>query len=337
MTHQETAEEAFEVKKAVRHAVPQIMSIWGVTFSGKTFGAIMVAAGLVKMGGKVGVIDTENGRFSAYADDPDVQRVLPQGCYVIDLHPPFHPKRYIAAIHQLERDGCEVIIIDSGSHAWSEEGGALDMKERDKGWVQAKLWTKRFLAAIRYSNSHVIVALRAQEKTKILGTGKDQKYIPLGILPICDKAFPYDLGLAFSVDGEVDGKPATHLATPVKWPKAMNSLFNDWMPQLLTPEVGRKIREWNESGTAQDQWEPTRKRARATAEEGITAYKAFCASLTAPAKKAMGKALYDELLARAAEVDALTQAAAEEAGASVTPTDASEAPHGETVAQRSPL
>jgi hypothetical protein len=278
-------QEVFEIRRAVRRRVPQIMAIYGPTFSGKTFGALLLAAGLVEPGERIGFIDTENGRGSMYADDPDIQRLYPDSYELIELHPPFHPRRYIAANRQLVEAGCSLIITDSGSHAWEGEGGCQDIKEKDKAWNNAKLWNKRFSAALRYSPAHQIVCLRAQEKTKIVGQGRDQKYIPLGIMPICEKSFPFDLGLVFEVEGEVEGRPATHLAMPKKWPKAMNGLFNDWQPQLLTPEVGRKIREWNNSAGQETHADTLRKQARAASYEGLTAYSAFYNALKPADKK----------------------------------------------------
>jgi hypothetical protein len=277
--------EVFEVKTAVRHRTPVICSIWGPQFSGKTYSAIMLAAGLVEPGEKVGFIDTENGRGSMYADDPDVRRLLPQGYRVIELHPPFHPMRYIRANQQLVSEGCSLVITDSGSHAWEGDGGAQDIKEEDKGWNNAKLWTKRYKAALVYSPAHQVVCLRAQEKTKVVGTGKDQEYVPLGVQPICEKSFPYDMTVAFEVEGEIDGKPATHLARPKKWVKAMDDLFANWQPQLLTPAVGRRIREWNNGGASEDSTDRLRKNARAAATTGMTAYKSFFGALTAAEKR----------------------------------------------------
>jgi hypothetical protein len=294
--------EKFAIRKATRRATPQLLAIWGPTFSGKTYSALLVAAGLVKPGQKVGFVDTENGRGSAFADDEHLAKVLPQGYDVIEIDPPFHPKRYIAAIHQFENEGYSLVITDSASHAWSGEGGALDMKEKDKGWANAKLWNKRLLAAYCYSPIHHVVCLRAQEKTKIVGSGRDQQYIPLGVMPICEKTFPFDLGLAFSVEGEIEGRPATHLATPVKWPRVMNPLFADWRPQLLTPEIGRKIQQWNESGVLEDPTERLQKRAHAAAEEGVESYRAFFTSLTAAQKQSL-KPHHEANKAAAEQVD----------------------------------
>lgn len=278
---------AADIHPAVRRKTPQIMSVFGVTFSGKTFGALMLAAGLVEPGEKIAFVDTENGRGTMYADDPDIRAAVPKESWVdgspyavININPPFHPAKYVAAYRAIQEYGATVTITDSGSHAWSEEGGALDMKEEDKSWVEAKKWTKRFKSSILYSPMHHIVCLRAQEKTKVITVNGKQTYVPLGIMPICEKSFPYDLGLAFSVEGEVDGKPATHFATPVKWPKAMNPLFNGWKPQLLTPEVGKRIREWNNSGIGDDLAERLKHQSRLVADEGLSAYEKYFKSLS---------------------------------------------------------
>jgi len=278
--------ETFAIRKATRRAVPQLMAIWGPTFSGKTYGALLVAAGMVKPNEKVGFIDTENGRGSAFADDSAICKLLPQGYDVIEIDPPFHPKRYIAAIRQFEQEGYSLVITDSGSHAWSGEGGGLDMKEHDKGWQKAKLWSKRLVSAYCFSPIHHIVCLRAQEKVKVLDGGKT--YVPLGVLPICEKSLPFDLGLCFSVDGEIDGKPATHLARPVKWPKVMEPIFGGWKPQLLTPEIGRLIREWNDTGTSGAVDDRIIKQSRSVAMEGMDAYKKFFAGITAAQRKFLG-------------------------------------------------
>jgi len=133
---------------------------------------------------------------------------------------------------------------------------------------------------------HHVICLRAQEKTKILGQGANQQYIPLGVQPICEKNFGYEVALMFSVEGEIEGRPPTHLATPKKWPKAMNGLFNNWKPQLLTPAIGEMIRNWNNSAPeVEDGNERLKRRAKATAEEGTAAYKAYFASLTPEQKK----------------------------------------------------
>ena len=288
--------ETFDIRGAERHAVPQILALAGPTFSGKTIGALFVAAGLIEPGQKIGFLDTEQGRGLAYADDPEIRAAIPRESWVdgkpfgyIELLPPFHPARYMAALRAFQNAGYGLVITDSASHAWAEEGGCLDMKENDRAWNRAKLWNKRFSAALRYSPLHQIVCLRAQEKTKVIDANKSssgkQEYIPLGIQPICEKTFPFDLGTYITVEGEVDGRPSTHLATPRKWLRAMDGLFVGWKPQLLTPEVGRRIREWNNRAPQEDVGERLRKQSRTIAATGMDAYTGFYKDLSAAHKK----------------------------------------------------
>lgn len=301
-------EERFDIKRAVRHWTPQIVALYGPTFSGKTFGAICLAAGLTEPGAKIGVIDTENGRFSAYADDPDVIAMVPQGFELIELHPPFHPRRYIAANRALQDAGCQLILTDSGSHAWNGPGGGLDMKEKDKNWLQAKLWNKRFKSSLIYSPVHQIVCLRAEDKTKVIDANKSdsgkQEYIPMGIVPECEKSFTYELGTTIEVEGEINGKTATHLARPKKWHKSMNGFFEGWQPQLLTPEIGKRIRQWNNGGTGLDAKELLKKQATAIADEGTLTYEAFYLALSPREKKVLFDTIHEDLKKRAVEADA---------------------------------
>jgi hypothetical protein len=298
------ADEVFEIKDAAHHATPQVMAVAGPMFSGKSYGAIMLAAGLTEPGDMIGVIDTENGKFGNwYADDPDVVRLIPQGFKVIELMPPFHANRLIAANQALERAGCKLIITDNGSSAWDGQGGGLDQKERDKSWVKAKQAMRRWSNHLLYSGAHQIVCLRAQDKTKVLDGGKT--YIDLGPGPIIEKNWYFSISLAFMVEGEIDNRPATHLARPQKWPKAMNGLFGGWEPQLLTPEIGRKIRDWNNTGKKETPFDKVRKRSMLAASDGMDAYQKFFGEMPPKVQKALeDTGVHASNLAMATRVDA---------------------------------
>src|SRR5262245_2246633 len=82
-------------------------------------GSLKVAKGI---GGKILMIDTERGSGDLYADLFDYD--------IITLTPPYAPKNYVEAIHAAEEAGYDTIIIDSLSHAWSDEGGLLDQADR---------------------------------------------------------------------------------------------------------------------------------------------------------------------------------------------------------------
>lgn len=292
-----------EIKKAVRHAVPQIISIAGVSGSGKTFSALLLAAGLAGPSGKVGFLDTENGRGCMYSDSPGIRAALPQGYDVIEMSAPFAPSRYIEAIDEFEKRGYSVLVIDSGSHEWEGYGGCTDIAEKDKGrWNNAKLANKRFVARLLSSNMHVIVCLRAREKSKIIpaGGGKKEEVISLGVQPICEKNFPFEMLLSFLVEEK------THFATALKCPQMLMPLFEK--PVLLTKESGEKIRQWNDTGAIFDSTEQLIRESRAAADKGMAAYQEFFKSLSAANRKALGSTHEDNKRAAAA-ADELTQAA----------------------------
>lgn len=78
-------------------------------------------------GRKSCVIDTENGSGSLYVG-ATVGGIQVGEHLTIPLEAPFSAARYLEAIEAAEDAGVEFLIIDSLSHAWSGEGGLLDMQ-----------------------------------------------------------------------------------------------------------------------------------------------------------------------------------------------------------------
>jgi AAA domain-containing protein len=290
-----------EIKKAVRHAVNLIVSVSGVSGSGKTYSSILLGAGLAGPNGKVGFIDTENGRGCTYADSPGIMAALPQGYDTIELTAPFTPTRYIEAIGEFEHAGYRVLIIDSGSHSWEGIGGCSDMAEADKGrWNRAKRENKRFVMRLLNSSMHIIVCLRAREKSKIIDKkdspdGKEH-IVPLGILPVAEKNFPYEMMLSFLVD------EATHQARPIKLPEQFAALFST--PKMLAKADGDAIRQWNERAPEMDASEKLKRQARAAAQDGMEAYGKFYGSLPPIQKKILADSTHAENKAIATQADA---------------------------------
>jgi hypothetical protein len=259
------------------------LAFYGPAGSGKTFSALLFAAGLAP-DGKVVVIDSERGRASLYADNKKILSALPQGFDVIELEPPYHPKRYVEAIDIAESSGYKVCLIDSGSDSWDGPGGCTDIAEAAKGmWAGAKLANKRMMARVANSDMHVIWCLKAQAKTKIIDKTKSesgkQEYIDLGVLPIWEKNNFYPQLLAFSVD------PETHLSTVKKCHDDLWAFFPE--PKLITKVDGERIRRWNESGQPLEANEQLIKRSKAAAEQGMDAYKQFFGRLTAAQRKTL--------------------------------------------------
>ena len=77
------------------------MALIGPAGSGKTYTALNIAQHL---GGPIAVLDTEHGSASKYADRFEFDTMEPSN---------FNPQVYIDAIHEAERAGYKLMIIDS--------------------------------------------------------------------------------------------------------------------------------------------------------------------------------------------------------------------------------
>ena len=114
-------------KKVQRKVAKLRAACTGPSGSGKTLSSLYLAFGFTNDWNKIALIDTEHGRAQFYANRSD----LGTGEFLYDeLTPPYSPERYIEKVKEAASvvgpDG--VIIVDSFSHAWDNEGGILDLK-----------------------------------------------------------------------------------------------------------------------------------------------------------------------------------------------------------------
>jgi hypothetical protein len=290
-----------------------------VSGGGKTFSALLMAAGLAGPNGRVGMIDTENGRGEIYADSPSIRRALPDGYDYIRFDPPYTPERYVEHIMAAEKAGITVGVIDSGTHEWEGIGGVTDMADKAEAkmgrfgkWADPKMRHKRFVYHCLSSPIHLLFCLRAAEKVKMFKRGEaiitsagqetsDAQIaekdiaVSLGLQPICEKRFAFEMLLSLVLDER------THCAAAIKVPEPLQPLFAG--KRLITKEDGVRIRQWNlEAGNAVGELEQLAKRSRAAAEDGMTAYKAFFAGLTPAQRKALDS-VHTENKATAERVD----------------------------------
>lgn len=293
---------ALEFRKAVRKSVPMLISISSVSGGGKTFSALLMAAGIAGKTGRVGFIDTENGRGEMYADSPGIVKALPNGYDYLRMDPPFSPDRYREYIAAAEQAGITVCVVDSGSHEWEGIGGCTEIAEKNPlgrmpNWSRAKIEHKRFVNHLLSSSMHLIICLRAREKVKVFKKGdaliinpaspgdaepaiaEKDCIVPIGLQPICEKAFSFEMLVSLLLDER------THHAIPIKVPEPLQPLFTGG--RMLTKEDGERIRQWNDGGASQDAHEQLLKRSRAAAEDGMAAYKEFYGGLTKDQKTAL--------------------------------------------------
>ncbi|WP_020474529.1 AAA family ATPase [Zavarzinella formosa] len=277
-----------------------LISLAGVSGSGKTYSALLLAAGLAG-GGKVGFLDTENGRGSMYADSPGIVAALPNGYEIAEMREPFAPSRYTEAVEAFQAHGCKVLVIDSQTHEWEGHGGCSDIAENNKlkgtpNWILAKREHKRMMNHLLASQMHIIFCLRAREKIKVMkdDRGKEQ-FAPIGLQPIQEKNFTFEMTLSLLLD-EHSHRPAV-----TKCPEPLLHLFQGNQP-LITKEMGEKLRIWSEAApAAKADPELLANKALAYAAQGTVAYQEFWKELSSIHRK--------ELLARHDEFKELARMA----------------------------
>lgn len=249
----------FRPQKAVRTGIRLLIGISGPTGSGKTYSAMLIAKGL--SGGKrFCVIDTENGRASMYAEDFDFD--------VVDFQPPFSSERYEAVIRQMDDRGYPVVIIDSGSHEHDGEGGYLEFQESENvrlargeegrmdsvkflAYAKAAEPRKKFKSTLIRRKAHVIMCLRADQKTEIIDDpakpGK-KKIVPKTTMagfydwiPIVGRPFPYEFTTSILVLPDKPGVPKI-----IKPNKRIDPMIPTDKP--ITEQVGVRLADWAAGG-----------------------------------------------------------------------------------------
>lgn len=226
-------------RKAERRKSKLRLGIAGPSGSGKTYSSLLIAYGITGDWEKIAVIDTENGSADLYADLGDYA--------VCTLEPPYTPEKYIETIKEAEREGFEVIIIDSLTHAWSGEGGILDQhgkatdsKYRGNSWSAWREFTpkhNKLVETMLQSKCHIIATLRS--KTEYIQTKEGDKTVikKVGMAPIQREGMEYEFTVFFDISLD-------HIATPSK---DRTNMFDG---QYFKPDIetGKKLKQWLDSG-----------------------------------------------------------------------------------------
>ena len=223
-------------RKAERRKAKLRLAITGTAGSGKTYGALLVAQGL---GGRIAMIDTENGSGDLYSNLCDYD--------ILPLKAPYDIKKYLNAIREAEKEGYDVIIIDSLSHAWSGEGGLLDVKEQlaSNGRLNSfTAWNKitplhnKLMECILTSPSHIIATIRSKtDYMQVINDKGKTEIKKVGLAPIQRPEIEYEFSVVMDLSSD-------HI---VSVSKDRTSLF-DGQNFMLSKEIGEKLLEYLNSG-----------------------------------------------------------------------------------------
>jgi hypothetical protein len=163
---------------------------------------LVIAKGL---GGRVALIDTERGSGELYSHLHEYDAA--------QLNPPFSPEKYIDAIKAAEVSRYDILIIDSLSHAWSGEGGVLDLHDRASksvrssfaAWREVTPQHNALVDAILASPCHIIVTMRTKTAYEVTNENGKTKVAKVGLAPVQRDGLEYEFTvvLDLSVDGHV--------------------------------------------------------------------------------------------------------------------------------------
>ena len=218
-----------EIRKSERKNAKIKLALQGSAGSGKTYSSLLIAKGL--LGGdftKTAIIDTENRSADLYAHLGDYN--------VVSMDSPYSPERYIEAIELCEKEGMEVIIIDSISHCWDY---LIDVHSNMPGnsftnWGKITPRQNAFINKILQSDAHVIATMRVKQDYVI--NQKNGKMVPekVGLKAIQRNDLDYEFTIVFDID-------ITHAA---KATKDRTGLFVNSPEFKISENTGKKIKEW---------------------------------------------------------------------------------------------
>lgn len=223
------------------------MSLAGVSGAGKTLGALYIAFGITGDWSKIALIDTEHERGRFYADRSDLP--TPTGEFLYQaMSAPFSPDKYISYVSEAAKavgdDG--VIIVDSFSHAWDNEGGVLDIKSNIAqkpgkndytAWGEAGKIQNNLVNTILSVNAHTIITMRAKMEYALEQNDKGKMQpVKLGLAPVQRENTEYEFDIALNIARD-------HTACVSK-----DTTFLDNFTGIITPEIGRQLHEWLDNG-----------------------------------------------------------------------------------------
>ena len=240
------------LRNAVRKKVKVKALFEGVSGSGKTLSALLMAYGLCEDWSKIALIDTERSG-DLYANKKDPDQGIDIGTYKLYE---FHNDRtltdvdYTRAVKECVNAGMQVIIIDSITPHWEyllQKHAASASTDRNSytAWAKITPIHREFIRIILETDVHVICTSRVKQEY-VLQPNDHGKMVPrkMGLKPVQRDGIEYEFTIVFSVDD-------AHLSTATK---DRTSLFTDKEAFKITTESGFRIRDWGNEEIFTDEY-----------------------------------------------------------------------------------
>lgn len=232
-------------QKVTREKSKLRLALVGPSGAGKTLSALLLAYGITDDWSRIALIDTEHGRAKFYANRSDFET----GEFLYqEMTAPYSPDKYISMVNEgMEAVGSDgVIIIDSFSHAWDNEGGVLDIKSNIAqnpkkndytAWADAGKIQNNLVNSILSVNCHTIVTMRTK-MAYAMEQNDNGKTVPIkvGLAPIQRENTEYEFDIVLNI-------ARNHVATASK-----DTTFLDAWTGIITPELGQSLKEWLDEG-----------------------------------------------------------------------------------------
>ena len=247
------AKRKFDISVAEREQLKFSAMYMGATGSGKTVGALITAKGLIQgmypdldptskeFWGKIGVIDTEHNRSKIYADTTIGSEYIGRFIH-LEFEPPFDVDGYISAAETLKSAGCNVIVVDSLTHAWADTGGLLELHNDMGGqfatWKKINPIIKRLYATFTSDpDVHIITTVRSKMKYEATTTETGKMGVSkIGLKPVMRDDFEYEVLSALHFDED-------HKVTVVK---DNTQVFDSGV--FMTADYGKELYEFLTKG-----------------------------------------------------------------------------------------
>lgn len=253
---------SFEDAPATREKTPILMGITAPSGGGKTYSALRVATGIVKVtGGEIFFVDTDNRRALQYADLFKFRHV--------PFEPPHSSLAYVDALRYCVRRGAGCIIVDSMSHEHEGLGGMLEYHEAEVerlsggndnkreqvkmlAWSKPKAARRALILEIQRLGVPAIFCFRAKEGVKpVRGANGRTEVVQQGFTPIAGDEFVFEMTLNALLMPGAKGVPTwlpEHVGEKkmTKLPAQFESLERITAP--LDEKLGENLAKWSLGG-----------------------------------------------------------------------------------------